>query len=603
SDGKTLAWGKDDVGSSNAQREPFEYSISLPAKAEALDSSLGTPRKLAGSDKRFSRAQDKWRDWTLNTRKGGNYGYQAVLEIHQQNNIKASIERDSTDGYRHRSYTFTPDGQRIISGGSHGVLTAYNRAGDKLGDFVGHTSDVWAVAVSPAGDLLASGSDDQTVRLWNIATRELLLTIFHGNNNEWVAWTPTGHYTSSPNGDQMVGWHINRGHDQAADYLKASQLREHFYRPDIVANAIQLRDVNLAIAQAGGSTFSLEQLNTELAPKFSITKPLINPYITHKRQIEISLSFTTQPASIRAYVNGGLMDNIKNIKKWVMPTANRHIRKLTLPLTRGDNDIRIIAKSKNKIDSEPQQLLVKFKSRYQEQQGTLYLIAVGVSKYADQDRSLRFAATDARAIHQLLTQQQGHHYQTVTSKLLEDQAATAANIKAALQLFAQAGRNDTVVLFLSGHGDNAGGEYYFLPHDAQEQDDNWQPDTVVKWRELQYTLENTLGKRIFLVDTCYAGGAFNSRLIKDSSDHNIVVISATDELSVAQELTELGHGIFTHALLKGLQGDADLMDRAEKVITIKELDTYLSFAINQISDGNQIPMTTGFKDFGFVKVF
>ncbi len=566
---------------------------------------MGTPRKLADSDWRFSRAQDKWRNWTLSTQEGGNSGVQAVLEIRQQNDVKASIERSSTDGYDHRSYTFTPNGQIIISGGANGVLSTYNRDGNKLGDFVGHTGDVWAVAVSPAGDKLASGSGDQTVRLWNIKTRELLLTIFHGNNNEWVAWTPTGHYTSSPNGDQMIGWHINRGHDQAADYLKASQLREHFYRPDIVANAIQLGDVNLAIVLAGGSTFSLELLNTTaLAPKFSITNPLVNPYTTHKRQIEISLSFATQPASIRAYVNGGLMDNIKNIKKWVMPTANRHIRKLTLPLTRGDNDIRIIAKSKLKIDYE-QQLQVKFKSRYQEQQGTLYLIAVGVSKYADQDRSLRFAATDARAIHQLLTQQQGHRYQTVTSKLLEDQAATAANIKTALQLFAQAGPNDTVVLFLSGHGDNAGGEYYFLPHDAQEQDDNWQPDTVVKWRELQHTLENTLGKRIFLVDTCYAGGAFNSRLIKDSSDHNIVVISATDELSVAQELDELGHGIFTHALLKGLQGDADLMDRAEKVITIKELDTYLSFAINKVSDGNQIPMTntTGFKDFGFVKVF
>ena len=142
SDNKTLAWGKKDVGSSNAQREQFEYSITLPAKAEALDSSLGTPRKLVGSDNRFSRAKDKWRDWTLKTRKGGNYGYQAILEIRQQNNIKGSIERDSTDGLAHYSYTFTPDGERIISGGSFGNITAYDRDGNKLGDFVGHTGTV-----------------------------------------------------------------------------------------------------------------------------------------------------------------------------------------------------------------------------------------------------------------------------------------------------------------------------------------------------------------------------------------------------------------------------------------------------------------------------
>ncbi|MDM8563312.1 caspase family protein, partial [Candidatus Marithioploca araucensis] len=135
----------------------------------------------------------------------------------------------------------------------------------------------------------------------------------------------------------------------------------------------------------------------------------------------------------------------------------------------------------------------------------------------------------------MLTQQQGKRYKTVKSHLLADgekTPPTAANIKNALKLFKQAGKNDTVVLFLSGHGDNAGREYYFLPKNAKEKGSNWHPDTVVKWRELQNLLENTLGKRILLVDTCYAGGAFNPRLIKDTSDNNIIVISATDKWSV-----------------------------------------------------------------------
>ncbi|MDM8562506.1 hypothetical protein QUF54_04050 [Candidatus Marithioploca araucensis] len=248
SDGREFGWGK-----TWEPISPIEYTITLPAKAEALDSKqfLGTPRKLSGSNRDFSRAQDKWHDWTLRTRKGGNYGHQAILDIRQQNRTVASIERGSTDGYDHRSYTFTPDGERIISGGMAGVLTAYNRDGNKLGDFVGHTGDVWAVAVSSDGRLLVSGSADQTVRLWDIETRENLLTLFHGSDDEWVAWTPTGHYTASVNGDKMVGWQINRGVDKAANYITIAQLRDHLYRPDVIAATIRLRSVKKAIDQTG----------------------------------------------------------------------------------------------------------------------------------------------------------------------------------------------------------------------------------------------------------------------------------------------------------------------------------------------------------------
>lgn len=53
---------------------------------------------------------------------------------------------------RPETYTLTPDGKIAISGGGNSVLFAYDTGtGGKRHDFIGHTSDVWGVAVSPDG--------------------------------------------------------------------------------------------------------------------------------------------------------------------------------------------------------------------------------------------------------------------------------------------------------------------------------------------------------------------------------------------------------------------------------------------------------------------
>jgi len=80
-------------------------------------------------------------------------------------------------------------------------------------------------------------------------------------------------------------------------------------------------------------------------------------------------------------------------------------------------------------------------------------------------------------------------------------------------------------------------------------------------------MERTQRQRLLFVDTYHSGNAFNSRLVKDAADARIVVISATDSDSLAQELPELQHGVFTYALLEGLKGGADY--NIDKLIKIK----------------------------------
>ena len=583
---------------------PLEYTITLPAKALDDRQFLGTPRKLSDSNKVFSRAQDKWRDWTLRTRSGGT-GENAILDIRQQNRTVASIERGSTDGYDHRSYTFTPDGERIISGGMNGVITAYNRDGNKLGDFVGHTMDVMAVAVSSDGRLLASGSDDQTVRLWDVETRENLLTLFHGSDGEWVAWTPTGHYTSSPNGDKMVGWQINRGVDKAADYVKADQLHEYLYRPDVINAAIRLRSVDKAIAQTGAH-FNLARLQRELPPRFQIVSPRKGSKM-EKGVASVVLNIAENTLAIQRFevsVNGRQVtpQTVRNIN----PIITRHERTLEVPLENGEN--RIAIRAINRLAPSSAEVTVHYDGP--SQSGALHLVSIGVSAYPhlSRDKQLDFAAIDAQAFSNTLTEKAQKSYRQINSVLLSDnegKTPTKANIETALQALRQAKSEDTTVLFLAGHGVNIGKDYYFLPKDAKQRGEQFDTDSMVSWQVLKNAIADSQGRRILLIDTCHAGLAFNqSDLLTDVAKKNIVVLSATDANTTAQEIKRLGHGVFTYALLEGLKGKADVYEDGK--VSFKELDGYLSHRVPQLTSNRQIPISQasseGFVDFVFVQL-
>ncbi len=545
----------------------------------------------------------------MSHRKGGDYGLNAILDIKNQNRTIASIKRGSTDGYGHTSYTFTPNGETIISGGGAGVLTAYQRNGSKIGDYIGHTGDVWAVAVSADGRFLLSGSGDQTVRLWNLRTRENLWTLFHGNNGEWVVWTNSGYYASSPKGDKMIGWQINKGVDKAADYISAAQLAQHFYRPDIIDAAIKLGSAKQALAQAENTRFNLDILTGKVPPKFQIISPRSGTSTTGIVPVKLKIAANTVAIEeFMVFVNGREVTPPK-IRK-MRPFIQQHTKTIQVPLETGNN--RITIRAKNSIGTTSVELNLQYAGASQIREGNLHLLSIGISEYPnlDRQRQLTFAAKDADAIYNLLQTQGKKLYRGIKATLLSDNSGTQPtkrNIEQALQQLGDAQKTDTTIIYLSGHGMNIGKDYYLIPRDAKRHGDQIDKNSLVSWQEIQNALVKGLGRKILLIDTCHAGNAFNPRLLKDSADQNIIVLSATDADNVSIEMKELGHGVFTYSLLKGLKGKADMFDEDNrKKITFKELDAYVSLLVAQLTGNRQKTVSqagfAGFADFTFLQL-
>ncbi|KAJ3995205.1 WD40 repeat-like protein [Lentinula boryana] len=111
---------------------------------------------------------------------------------------------------------FSPDGKRIVSGSRDESIRIWNAdTGEAIGDpLQGHSHGVSSVAFSPDGKRIVSGSWDSSIRIWNADTGEAIGDPLQGHSQRVnsVAFSPDGKRIVSGSGDRSIRiWDADTG--------------------------------------------------------------------------------------------------------------------------------------------------------------------------------------------------------------------------------------------------------------------------------------------------------------------------------------------------------------------------------------------------------
>jgi hypothetical protein len=500
-------------------------------------------------------------------------------------------------GERVYAATVLPKGNAVAVAGAESLALVNPATAREIHKFIGHTGNVLCVTPSPDGRLFATGSSDQTIRIWHRDQDEPLLSIFV-SGRDWIAWTSQGYYACSGQGERLIAWQIGVGANKVPVVHPAERFRASMYHPAMLKYVVPTGDLPRAMAMA-------QKYDKALVSTTSVAD-VLPPEVTldgfDQSEVKVDRDTLTVKATaksakhpitaMRLLVNGRPFKGTAGVKKFDNPLKDAEAT-WEVPLPPGTHTIAVIADSS--VSKGMSKVGVAVRAG-EIPKPNLYVLAMGVSDYPGKSK-LNYCATDAEMLAKAFKEKSASVFAKIEVKVLTDKAATKKGILEGLDwLKSKMTSQDVGIVTFSGHGmRDPFGQFYLVPIDFDPKDESC--STALSGKLFKDRLDNMPGRLVAILDACHSGTVAEKErppaqadtLVRDltAEDSGVIVMCASlgREYAIESKLTKAG--FFTLGLVEGMSGHADI--DGDGIVYIHELDIYATARVRQLSGGRQNP--------------
>jgi len=482
----------------------------------------------------------------------------------------------------------------------------------------GHTASVMSAAFSPDGKKVITSSLDNTAKIWDVATGELVYTFFAVDSTDYLVQIPAGYYQTTQAASKLLHYVTND-----LQIISFEQLDVKYNRPDKVLEALGNTDTSLIKSYRKAWEKRIQKLGIDTT---AFREDFIVPEadFVNRELIEFEQKNETIQLHIKGNDSTYLLDRFNIWVNEVPVFGQRGIRikkkkkidtTISVQLSRGENRIETSITNVNGTESYRMPLLVKYTPVVQQTE-KIYFLGIGIDNFSDSQYNLRYSAKDIRDLAISLKERYGS---TITIDTLFDKNVTINNVKALKEKLLQTSVNDKVIISYSGHGLLSKTYDYFLSTYAVN---FTKPEEKgLSYDELEDLLDSIPArKKLMMIDACHSGevdkeegiamnkmvdslGLAKGLIIKKNNNQQLglknsfelmqsifvnvgkstgaTIISAAAGNQFALESGDLKNGVFTYSLLEAMNKN--------KTIKISQLKKIVGERVQQLTKGMQKP--------------
>ncbi|MBN2891532.1 MAG: caspase family protein [Bacteroidales bacterium] len=496
----------------------------------------------------------------------------------------------------------------------------------------GHQTRISDIKFNSPYDFIATTAYDGLIKFWSEKTGEPLISLAAFDKSDFIYVSPENYYYSTKGAMKYISFLLNE------TLYTFDQFDIKYNRPDTVLSKlayatpdeieIYKKAYEKRVKKMGFSDFVFDE--TYHIPEISIVNIDEIPISTDNRTISVKIKAVDSIYNldrINIWVNSVPIFGVKGVDIRELKTHN-YSESFDVNLSSGKNKIDVTV-----INTRGSESLKKSFSIVCEQESKpeLYIVAVGISNYADTSMNLDYAEKDANDVINLFSKKNKTFEKVNTLKLVNEQA-TRKNILALKETLKTTKEDDQVILFYAGHGlldDNY--NYFLTTHDFDVFDFF---NSVVTYDEFVGLMDSIPARRkLVLIDACHSGevdeegdqtneGAVNVNSEYESHGERSLwsqefgdipkfgsqnsfelmkmmfadlrrgsgttIISSAGGQEYAYESKKIQNGVFTYVLITGLKSKKADINKDGKIM-LSELQDYVMKTVSELTRGHQNP--------------